>query len=410
MPELSRGSAQLIKDINRQIVLNLIHRQGPISGAELAKRTKMRPSTVSGILKALSALGLIHEVGTGESTSLGGRKPVLWKIDKGGGVAIGIEVVLKKIITTVMDLESNILGQDSRRTRIFADEHDLVNEIDHIVKQLLSKYQLDAKKVIGIGIGISGLIDTNKGEVILSTLFKKRNIPLRQLLDEKIGMGMIIENDANAAAFGESWLGRGKTAKHLIYIEVNEDITGIGCGIVIHGQVYRGASMCAGELGLILPTISTLCRRDSLMVKDSILLDLVDDDLEKITTDTLLKAAKQRDELALRILEDLGEILGDEIIRMVSLLNPELVILGGDIAEIEEYILDPIRKMIRRKTLAAVADAVTVEISTYSKYAVAAGAASLILQQVYREPGVDSQYIFSSGYFLENNRKEINVL
>ena len=129
MPELSRGSAKLIKDINRQIVLNLILKQGPISGADLAKRTKMRPSTISGILKALSALGLILDVGTGKSTSQGGRKPVLWQIDASGGYAIGMEVIRKKFITVILDLESKIVAKVTRRTGTFNNEDQLVENI-----------------------------------------------------------------------------------------------------------------------------------------------------------------------------------------------------------------------------------------------------------------------------------------
>ena len=406
MPELSRGSAKLIKDINRQIVLNLILKQGPISGADLAKKTKMRPSTISGILKALSALGLIVDVGTGKSTSQGGRKPVLWQIDARGGYAIGMEVIRKKFITTIMDLESKIVAKGTRRTGSFNNENQLVEEIDGEVKRILSDNQIDPKKVIGMGLGITGLVDTNKAEILQTTVLKKRNVPLSKLLDEKMDMGVIVENDANAAAYGEHWIGIGKKTKHLIYLEVNEEVTGIGCGIVINGQVYRGANMCAGEVGLILPSISNLYHKDTLVVQESILLDLVEGDVEKITTDILLKAVKQNDRLALRMLEDLGEILGDEIVRMVNLLNPEMIILGGDIADASEFILEPIRNTIRRKALDAVSNVVKVEISSFGNYAVAVGAASLVLQQVYREPGVDSKYIFNSSYLLENNHVE----
>jgi predicted NBD/HSP70 family sugar kinase len=412
MPELSRGSAKLIKDINRQISLNLILNKGPISGAELAKRTKMRPSTISGILKALFGMGLIEEVGTGKSTSQGGRKPILWKINAKGGYAIGMEVIQKRIITILMDLECHIVTRDTQKTEIFNDETQLVEKIDESVKRTLSKNQIDPKKVIGVGLGITGLVDTNKGEVLLSSVLKKRNIPLRRMLDEKMGMDVIIENDVNAAAFGENWIGLGKAAKHFIYIEVNEEIEAIGCGIVINGQVYRGASMCAGELGLMLPSIATLYRKDSQMVKDSVLHDMIGGDMEKITIETLLKAVKQKDKLALQMLEDLGEILGEETVRMVSLLNPEMVILGGDIADASDYILNPIRNAIRRKALDAVADVVKVETSSFGLYSVAVGAASLILQQVYREPSVDSRYIFNTSFLIENNlqKEEMAVL
>ncbi len=406
MPEPSRGSAKLIKDINRQISLNLILNKGPISGAELAKQTRMRPSTISGILKALSGLGLIEEVGRGQSTSQGGRKPVLWKINPQGGYAIGMEIIHRRIITILMDLECHIVTRESQKTEIFEDETQLVEKIDEVVTRILSEHQIDLKKVIGFGLGVSGLVDTHRGEILLTTLMEKRNVPISRMLGEKMGMEVIIENDANAAAFGEHWIGLGRGSRHLIYIEVNEEVTGIGCGIVIDGQVYRGASMCAGELRLVLPSIATLYQKGSLVVKDSVLLGMAGGDIEKITIEILLNAVKQKDKLALQMLEDLGGILGEEIMHIVYLLNPERIILGGDIADVSDYILKPIRDTICRKALNAVADVVKIETSSFGLYSVAVGAASLILQQVYREPSVDSRYIFNTGYLIESNHKE----
>ena len=230
-----------IRDINKQIVLNYVRARSPISRAEIARETSLQRSTVSAIVDDLHAEGLIEETGTGDST--GGRKPTLLKLRTGKPVAIGVDVTPSVTTVVLADLAGSILEKE---------EFPTSSDIRYMDKQILAKVKgyVDAypDSDLEVGVSIPGIADQTSGEILYVPYFQWSNWDIGRQITEQTGAKVVIENDANAVALAELWFGNDeiKRTRNFIMVFVAE---GIGTGIIIDGQVYRGENGAAGEFG-----------------------------------------------------------------------------------------------------------------------------------------------------------------
>lgn len=230
-----------IRDINKQIVLNYVRARSPISRADIARETSLQRSTVSAIVDELQAEGLIEEIGTGDST--GGRKPTLLKLRTGKPVAIGVDVTPSVTTVVLADLAGSLLEKDEFPTS--SDIRYMDTQILTKVKSLVERYP-DAN--LEVGMSIPGIADQTSGEILYVPYFQWSNWDIGRQITEQTGASVVIENDANAVALAELWFGNDeiKRMRNFIMVFVAE---GIGTGIIIDGQVYRGENGAAGEFG-----------------------------------------------------------------------------------------------------------------------------------------------------------------
>ncbi|CAN5575077.1 xylose repressor [soil metagenome] len=230
-----------IRDINKKIVLNYVRDRSPISRADIARETDLQRSTVSAIIEDLQNENLIEEIGTGDST--GGRKPTLLKIKTGTPIAIGVDLTPKTTTVAVADLAGNILEQETFETSSSMDKMN--REIVGRIAKIQKKYP---KAELEVGISVPGIADQTSGNVIYIPYFHWSNWNISQLITDKTGFRVKIENDANAIALAELWFGQEENRKtnNFITVLVAE---GIGTGIIFDGQIYRGESGAAGEFG-----------------------------------------------------------------------------------------------------------------------------------------------------------------
>jgi len=230
-----------IRDINKQIVLNYVRARSPISRADIARETSLQRSTVSAIVDELQAEGLIEEIGTGDST--GGRKPTLLRLRTGKPVAIGVDVTPSVTTVVLADLAGSLLEKDEFPTS--SDIRYMDTQILTKVKSLVERYP-DAN--LEVGMSIPGIADQTSGEILYVPYFQWSNWDIGRQITEQTGASVVIENDANAVALAELWFGNDeiKRMRNFIMVFVAE---GIGTGIIIDGQVYRGENGAAGEFG-----------------------------------------------------------------------------------------------------------------------------------------------------------------
>lgn len=230
-----------IRDINKQIVLNYVRARSPISRAEIARETSLQRSTVSAIVDDLQAEGLIEETGTGDST--GGRKPTLLKLRTGKPVAIGVDVTPSVTTVVLADLAGSLLE---------TEEFPTSSDIRYMDKQILEKVKGFVRAYpdadLEVGMSIPGIADQTSGEILYVPYFQWSNWDIGRQITEQTGASVVIENDANAVALAELWFGNDeiKRTRNFIMVFVAE---GIGTGIIIDGQVYRGENGAAGEFG-----------------------------------------------------------------------------------------------------------------------------------------------------------------
>jgi glucokinase len=220
----------------------------------------------------------------------------------------------------------------------------------------------------GAGVGAPGPLDTKRGVVLLTPNLGWVDLPLRQLVQDALGLPTAIDNDANCAVLGECWMGAARGAKDVIGITIG---TGIGGGIVVNGRLYHGASDCAGEIGHTTVEVNgrrckcgnygcleayasgpAIARRAVEAIEagqPSKLPDYVDGALEKITAQTVYQAAHDGDELAEEVVGDTAKFLGAGIANMINIFNPEIVVVFGGVTYAGEHLFGPLRREVAKR-------------------------------------------------------------
>jgi predicted NBD/HSP70 family sugar kinase len=389
MKELITGDYTLVKNLNSQIVLNLIREHGCIYGSDLARITGMRSSTIMNILHNLEKSELIINAGVGASTRQGGRRPTMWEVNGNYGYVIGLKIGLGEIQGVLMDLKRSILAQVRVGASELLDTEQIVGQIYHLVDHLLVSARIKAGKVLGLGIGVSGAVDSDNGVVVKSYMLKNSAIPLRNMLKKRYRFPIHIENDANAGILCEKWFGHSRNDSDMLYVMlvIDKNVFGIGYGLILDDHIYRGAHKVAGESHTHHITIKSV-------------LDLIDDpqesririgsrifDKEQVQLADLLHAAPAQDAAVVRYFHYLGTLLGEELVTIVDLLDPQLILLSGEVTKAGELLLQPLQNALKTKSILGEVRDTMIEMATPQPAdQVAMGAASLVLQDVFHNP------------------------
>ena len=415
MEETHSGDLEALKRRNKSLILSMINQKGPISRAELTHQTDLSKVTITRLVKELLEEEIVREIGL--DVSSGGRRPILLELNPDSGFIIGIDVGLESIHAGLTNLKGNILMGVKRKNEISQTGKELVQRMKEVVDELLSQTDIRSDvrpdKIRGIGVSMPGLIDTKEGVVLFGHVVNEKKIPLRTLLKEHFTYPVYVDNDANVGVLGERYLGVGKEVRNILYIHVkrhHKDRMSLGCSFVIDGRIYRGASQTSGELGLripiekvgslkdedvagllpwvIDPSFSEQAVKQILSGRPSLLKTMVKDNLEAVTFDTVMEAARKKDRVALDVFDQIGHKLGARIAFLVDFLNPELVILGGDIVYAEELILTPVREAVARLAFEVPAQTVAIRLADVrGEFGACIGASYLVLSNLLQPVG-----------------------
>jgi predicted NBD/HSP70 family sugar kinase len=345
-----------IRDINRQIVLNYVREREPISRAEIARETNLQRSTISAIVEALTAEGLVEEVGEGEST--GGRRPTLLRLRTKEAIAIGVAITPTCTTVATSDLAGRIVAQ--REFLTDPDPDKTLRDVVALVRKFAAK---NHGSIEAVGVSLPGLVDPSTGNAVYVPYFQWRDIPVSKMISAAAGLPVIIDNDANAVALAELWFGRPEVsdARDFILVLVAE---GVGTGIIFDGQVYRGQRGAAGEFGHMVigtqaPVPCSCGNRDCWEAFSS----------ERAALARYRKLAGERNaapfgfrELVDRALKgeanarealiETAHYLGIGISNLVVGFSPEAVVVGGEIARawslVESALTETIEHSVRR--------------------------------------------------------------
>jgi len=398
LARLRKGNRDLIKEINRNLVLNLIKSRGPISRTDIARLSGLSLATVSGITGDFIKAGLVHEMGEGEST--GGRRPVLLRLNYQAGFVVGVKLMEQAVASALTDLEAQVLHH---RVTTLEDQRDLaaVQEvITAAVEATIAESGVDRQRVLGIGVGMAGVVDGEAGVCRYSPFFGWRNVQFARPLADHFGLPVYLENDVNTLTIAEQWFGYGHGVDHFVVVTVGR---GIGAGIVVNGQFYRGALGGAGEFGHITlaedgppcdcgkrgclealasdPAVVRQARAAIALGEQTALVGV-----EPLTLDDIVAAAEAGDELARRLLADSGHWLGMGIATLVNILNPQLVIVGGEGVRAGEWRFEPMREAIREHAFDGLADDLNIVIEPAGDETWARGAACVVLGEIFKPP------------------------
>ncbi len=381
--------AKVVKDINEQLVLNLIQENEVIASSDLAKITGMRPSTIFNILKELSAKSFVLFYGKGDSTSKGGKKPYMWTLNKDAAYVIGLDIEVGEMSLVVLNFKGELIYKRNIKIDRVNTVAELADSIITAVNLAIEDNKLEHSKILGVGIAFAGIVDCKRGVVVMSSILPELNFNLLERLNV-FPFKILLENNANAVAVGYKWKNNVKARRNYltILIEIDKNVSGLGIGVVINGNLYRGSSYCAGELYPHLPTLKEIMASYRSRFAEGKVLKNYMNSFDSIDIEVVLQAAKEGDEIAKLIFSKIGSIVGQTIAPAVSLLNPDTLILTGVVSELEDIILEAVRKEIEMRVISITSNALDIVVDRYHQFSVAVGAASLVLENFFKLPVV----------------------
>ncbi|MEK3967035.1 MULTISPECIES: ROK family transcriptional regulator [Paenibacillus] len=343
------GDQALVKKINKSIVLHTIRRNSPLSRAKVSEMTGLNKATVSNLVAELCAQELVTEVGPGQSS--GGRKPLMLHFNSMAGSVIGIELRVKQLTAVLCDLSGGILFESD----FSLDNHALPYVLERMKKtisDLIDKAPESPYGIVGIGVGVPGMVDEN-GVVLFAPNLGWEMVDLRGILEAEFAVPVTIDNEANAGAQGELNFGAAKDVRHLLYISAG---SGIGSGIIIGGELYKGARGYAGETGhMTIEAQGKPCSCGSRgcweLYASEKTYDHSEFSLPAHTTQELVRYAAAGQEDALRHFSSMGEYLGIGVTNLINSFNPELIVIGGALSEAEAWLGEPLRRVVAERTL-----------------------------------------------------------
>ena len=392
MARLRRGSPALIRDLNRSAVLALIGTQGPISRAEIARRLSLSAATVTEVTRDLVADGLIRVVD--QAPSNGGRPGLLLGLVAEAAQALGVKIAPDHLAIVRVNLDGEVLA--GREESFDALASDAVEQLAGRLRAAIE--DAAGTRLLGIGLGVAGIVDARG--IVEAPILGWRQVALGPTLREQIGLPVLIDNDVNTLAVAERLYGRGREAEHFLTVTIGR---GVGLGIVVGGDLYRGARGGAGEFGHVTVVADgprCTCGKhgclealvaDPALVRQGVEAGLLAPDGSLAAGIERLRAlADAGDPGARRIFAQAGAVLGRAVAGLINVLSPQLVLVSGEGTSAWPHLVGAFEDEVARGTFAPLRG-VAIEVDPWDDAKWARGAAALVLRATFSAPLYERQ-------------------
>ncbi len=390
------------KERKNLAILEVIRKNGPISRTDISKLTELNIVTVSNYVSHYIKKGLVIEGELDEST--GGRKPVLVELNPKAGYIVGVGLNMMSMVGVLVDLEINVITE-VKRERLPENSEKVISLMVDLAAEIIEKAEIDKSKIIGVGVGVPGIIDERGRTIRWPQSLGDKDVSvcssIKDTFEKRLNIPTIVENDANAAVLGEKWLGLDRDVRHMIYM-----FSGVGCGILVNEEIYRGANGAAGELGIMSPHVS---KEASLKMATQLgrwemdigmlrhareriekgeatsLKDYVGGDLSKLTFKDIVRGVREKDSLTLKVVDQAGQDLGKKIAFIVNLFNPEVVVIGGGVEDCGAPLLDSIKGAVKEWAAEESSSQVKIIPSAFGENAVALGVVGIVAREIFAQ-------------------------
>jgi len=380
-------------------VLRLIWQEKNTSRADIARHLCLSRSTVSEIVDNLLKTGLIKEVGAGKSS--GGRRPIVLEFQDDARWILGVDLGATHVSVALTNLRGKVLAWKEKDHPVRTDPEGTRSLIIKLCDECLDEWGNGSRRLLRIGVAVPSPVDPLSPKMLSEVVIPawKGKTGLEQL-QQRYGVPVHVDNDANLGALAERWWGAGKDIDDFIYIKIAH---GIGAGYILNGEIYRGGGGVAGEMGhfpidpngplcvcgsrgclatfVSTPALNERTAKLLKKYKNSILKDKVARLAE------IDRAASAGDKLALKLVKEVADYIGIAIAGWFNLMNPKLAILGGGLDNLSDLILKPLKSKVRNSTLVSKA-AVDIKTSELGPRAIAIGAATLALEAMFANPNL----------------------
>lgn len=334
------GRPPLIRRTNAEILLRLLRELGPCSKADLVRASGLSAPSVTNVISTLASAGLVHALGEGNST--GGRPPDILSFNARRGFIAGVEITRDAIRILISDLAGHELGQsESAIEKSSSTPHDICQQIRKELRKLIRGKKLSPEQLLRVTVGVPAIVNVDEGTVLAFTALQNwSNVLLAPMLSRELNCPVQVDNDTNLAAEGEFHSGAAVGEKNFVFITIGE---GVGAGIFLNGSIYRGSRWSAGEIGYLRvpsisrehPAIHKYGELETVLSASGILQSWRGSGPSRKTRSHCVAEVWDLAALgnaeAKRILRQRATILADVIVDLALVLNPNLILLGGEV-------------------------------------------------------------------------------
>lgn len=409
-PRTWRKNSHSANESKELVILRLIHAQQNISRTELVRQSGFSGGLVSEITQRLITKRLVAPSAPRPSSA--GRKALGLTLRHDAAYVIGVDLGSYYLRVVVTDIVGNVVLKSQTQTRLHEGRERVLAGTFSAIEQAMAECGIPIQNIRGIGVGHSGIVDATRGLVLSfprpAQMAEWKNVPLRNMLQDRYAMRCVVEDSVGAIAVAELRFGTGNNLSDFIYIDVG---MGIGAGIILNGDLYRGPGGGAGEFGHLtvvdkgplcccgnsgcLETVASCAAIIGAVNSaiqqgvDSRIRELAEEHLDRVSIELIGEAARQNDSLAFRVFDRAVGYIGIALADVVNLLNPTVVIFGGPLFRAAPYLLDPLQRVMKQHALERCANQVQLRVSQIGSEGGAIGAASavahLVVEDLHRE-------------------------
>ncbi|NLA57445.1 MAG: ROK family transcriptional regulator [Firmicutes bacterium] len=386
-----------LKILNRILVRNIIRRRGPISRSEIAQETGLTPSTVTVITAELLEAGVIKEAGHGEST--GGRRPVLLELNPTAAHIFAVKLQRGEATAALFGLTCNLLAERTYHLDTDAPE-GVVETIGRSFQELAREADIDPGSVLLCGVACPGLVCSERGIVERSSNLGWLKVPLGEMIRNRLGgISVHVENISNAAALAEKEFGLGKGYSDMVFVNLS---VGVSAGILVNGEIYGGVQGYAGEIGHVsfIPKDGPWCacgRRGCFeavcgarAVLERIKARVPEEEFARyglskdlVKLNELIGSPLVDSPEVQRVVDETGRAVGILVANLVNLLNPRIIILGGELSAFGKPLLRAVEEEVKLRSLEEMYNSTSIELSNLRGSGPLMGVYALALEKVF---------------------------
>lgn len=381
---------------HKKQILHALYFNGQLTNSELSGQLKLSTPKINSLLNELIEDKLVEELGRGDSS--GGRRPSIYGLIENGFFVIGVTMNVTRTIISVFNSKNKEMSGPHFFPMKVQSGLQIFQQLKEKLAEVLADSNIPENKILAVGIELPGLI--NQQLDINKTYFPEvKN--LSNEIKKIVGIPVFINHDSKVRAFAEQQFGLAKNSQNALMLQID---WGVGLGIIINGKVYSGKSGFSGEFGHLpiadngslcscgkkgcletivsATAISRIARENIQNGQPSLINKLVDGETEKIDISTVIEAANRGDQFAISIFSDVGYSLGKGIVYLIQIFNPELIILGGRVAEASQFIMAPIQQAINTFSNRDISNDTEIKFSELGTKAGTMGAAAYALEQI----------------------------
>jgi glucokinase-like ROK family protein len=399
-------SPLIITPLEKELI-GVIRKHGEITKPDLVDSLPYSRSKINGGINSLLKKGTIKSTGAGDYT--GGRRSIKFSINGESGLVAGVDIGATSIDLILTDLAGKVYARYGEPGNVRQGPLVIVGRVCHLLNKMITENGLNKSRLFAIGMGVPGPVDNKAGMLVSPPIMPGWDgFPIIKAMQADFPRAKVmVDNDVNVMALGEKSNGAGKDIQNLIFIKIG---TGIGAGIICHGEIYRGNNGCAGDIGHISvkkdgpmchcgntgcleavaagPAIADRGVKAALEGKSPILLKHYEANGQKLRAEDVGLAAGEGDPVSIEIIRNSGQIIGDVLAGLVNFFNPGLILIGGGVSRIGNLLLSSIRQVVLTRSLPLATRNLRIDFSSSGQDAGVAGAISLAIDNVFTVEGL----------------------